>query len=124
MTVLLIDQASLRGEGGLVVHQPMGAGHEQALAQLAREFYGRNDSHAETESLASNITLDDGDLIWHSGDGHDILFTVVDVSGRLLVRALEKSSEGWVTVADRPVDPRDAASTAHAVWQLISLLMA
>ncbi|WP_009475910.1 hypothetical protein [Rhodococcus sp. JVH1] len=123
MTVLLIDQA-LRGEVGLAVHQPMGAGHEQALAQLAREFYERSDSHAETESLASNITLDDGDLIWRSGDGHDILFTVVDVSGTLLVRALEKSSEGWVTVADRPVDPRDAASTAHAVWQLISLLTA
>ena len=120
MTVLLIDQASLLGEGGLAVHQPMGAGHTQALA---REFHERSDSHAEA-ALASNITLDDGDLIWHSGGGHDILFTVVDVSGALLVRALEKSSEGWVTVADRPVDQRDAASTAHAVWHLISLLMA
>ena len=123
MAVLLIDQASVRGGGGLAVHQPMGAGHEQALAQLAREFYERGGSHAETESLASSITLDDGDLIWHD-DGHDILFTVVDVAGTRRVRALEKSSEGWVTVADRPVDPRDAAGTAHAVWQLISLLTA
>ncbi|SEB29369.1 hypothetical protein [Rhodococcus koreensis] len=121
MAVLLIDQASVRGGGGLAVHQPMGAGHEQALAQLAREFEC-SDSH--TESLASSITLDDGDLSWHSGDGHDILFTAVDVAGTLVVRALERSSDGWVTVADRLVDPRDAASTAHAVWQLISLLTA
>lgn len=121
MTVL-IDRTSIR-EGVLVVHQPMGAGHEQALAQLAREFYERGGSHAETESLASSITLDDGDLIWHGGD-HDILFTVVDIAGSRRVRALEKSSEGWVTVADRPVDPRAAASTAHAVWHLISLLTA
>ena len=123
MTVLLIDQASVRGGGGLAVHQPMGAGHEQALAQLAREFDERGGSHAETESLASSITLDDGDLIWHGGD-HGILFTVVDVAGSRRVRALEKSSEGWVTVADRPVDPRDAAGTARAVWHLISLLTA
>ncbi|MFD9663451.1 hypothetical protein ACFWAY_17775 [Rhodococcus sp. NPDC059968] len=124
MTVLLIDQASLRGAGGLAVHQPMGAGHEQALAQLARESYERADPHAETESLASSITLDDGDLIWHTGDGHDILLTVVDVSGTLLVRALEKRSEGWVTVADRPVDPRDTTGAASAIWHLISRLMA
>ncbi len=85
MAVLLIDQASVRGGGGLAVHQPMGAGHEQALAQLAREFEC-SDSH--TESLASSITLDDGDLSWHSGDGHDILFTAVDVAGTLV-------SERW-----------------------------
>lgn len=122
MTVL-IDRASGRGGRGLAVHQPMGAGHEQALVQVAREFYERGGSHAETESLASSITLDDGDLIWRGGD-HGILFTVVDVAGTRRVRALEKSPEGWVTVADRPVDPRDAASTARAVWQLISLLTA
>ncbi|UNN05210.1 hypothetical protein [Rhodococcus opacus] len=124
MTVLLIDQDALRGGVGLAVHQPMGAGHEQALTQVAREFYEHSDSCAATESLASNIALDDGDLIWRSGDGHDILFTVVDVSGTLRLRVLEKSSERWVTVADRPVDPRDAASIAHAAWHLISLLMA
>ena len=45
----------------------------------------------------------------------------------LLIDQASSRGEGGlagVTVADRPVDPRDAASTAHAVWQLISLLMA
>jgi hypothetical protein len=123
VTVLLTGRESLRDSGQLAVHHPMGAGHAQALAQVAREFYERTDPHAETESLASNITLDDGDLFWHMG-GYDILFTVVDGRGGHEIRAKVKGSEGWATVADHPVDPRDAAGTARKIWQLISQLTA
>ncbi|MFZ2175116.1 MAG: hypothetical protein WAW17_14010 [Rhodococcus sp. (in: high G+C Gram-positive bacteria)] len=119
MTVHLIDQESIRDGAELAVQRPMGAEHAQALAQVAREFYERTDPHAETESLESNITLDDGDLIWHIGGGYDILFTVVDVSGAHDIRAMVRGSVGWVTVADHSVDPRDAVCTAQTVWQLI-----
>lgn len=100
----------------------MDAGHRQSLARVAREFYERTDPEAETDSLASNITVDDGDLIWRSGDGHDILFTVVEAYGEYVVRAMEKRSGSWVTVTDQWVDPSNAASTAATIWQLISLV--
>lgn len=100
----------------------MTARHRQALAQVAREFYQRTDPDAETDSLDSNITADDGDLVWHCGGGHDILFTVVETHGAHVVRAMEKRSQSWATVSDQLVDPSDAAGTAATIWQLITLL--
>ncbi|BAE46249.1 hypothetical protein [Rhodococcus erythropolis] len=123
MTISCTGSDPIQGAGeALPIHRPMDAGHRQALAQVAREFYERTDPDAETDSLASNITVDDGDLIWHSGGGHDILFTVVEVYGEYVVRAMEKRSGSWVTVTDQWVDPSDAASTAATIWQLITLV--
>ena len=119
MSILLSDQA-IRGRGGLVLHLPMGAGHEQALAQVVREFGA--DPYGAAASRASSIALDDGDLIWHRSGGREILFTVVDVSGRVLVRALENGSDGWTVVASQPVDLHDATGTARTILRLMSLL--
>lgn len=123
MTISYTGSDPIQSAGeALPIHRPMDAGHRQALAQVAREFYERTDPDAETDSLASNVTVDDGDLIWHSGGGHDILFTVVEVYGEHVVRAMEKRSGSWVTVTDQWVDPSDAASAATTIWQLITLV--
>ncbi|NRI68807.1 hypothetical protein FEZ60_25125 [Rhodococcus sp. MS16] len=106
----------------LALHHRMSEDHRAALVAAAHGFYERTDPHAETDSLASNVTLDDGDLIWHIGDGRDILFTIVEVYGAHVVRAMEQRSVGWATVTDHLVDPRDATGTAEVIWQLISLL--
>lgn len=123
MTISYTDSDPIQGAGeALLIHRPMNAGHRQALVQVAREFYQRVDPDAETDSLASNITADDGDLIWHSGGGYDILFTIDEVHRTHVIRAMEKRSEVWVTVSDQWVDPTNAASTATTIWQLITLL--
>lgn len=123
MTISYTDSDPIQGAGeALLIHRPMNAGHRQALVQVAREFYQRVDPDAETDSLASNITVDDGDLIWHSGGGYDILFTIGEVHRTHVIRAMEKRSEGWITVSDQLVDPSNAASTATTIWQLITLL--
>lgn len=123
MTISYTGSDPIQSAGeALPIHRPMDAGHRQVLAQVAREFYERTDPDAETDSLASNVTVDDGDIIWHSGGGHDILFTVVEVYGEYVVRAMEKRSGSWVTVTDQWVDPSDAASTATTIWQLITLV--
>lgn len=115
-------QEQVRGMATLALHYRMSEGYRDALVEVARTFYARTDPHAETESLPSNVTLDDGDLTWHTGGGHDILFTVVEVHGAHVVRAMEQRSVGWATVSDQLVDPSDVTGTACAIWQLISLL--
>lgn len=115
-------QDQVRGTEVLTLHYRMGEAHQHALVAAARDFYERTDPHAETDSLASNVTTDDGDLIWHIGGGHDILFTIVEIYETHVVRAMEKRSEGWVTVSDQLVVPEDRANVANAIWQLILLL--
>lgn len=115
-------QDQVRGTEVLTLHYRMGEAHQHALVAAARDFYERTDPHAETDSLASNVTTDDGDLIWHIGGGRDILFTIVEVYGAHVVRAMEQRSVGWATVTDHLVDPRDATGAAEVIWQLISML--
>ncbi|MGG7104611.1 MULTISPECIES: hypothetical protein [Rhodococcus] len=117
-------QEQVRSAAVLPLHYRMSENHRDALIESAREFYERTDPHAETDSLASNVAFDDGDLIWHIGGGRDILFTIVEVYGAHVVRAMEQRSVGWATVTDHLVDPRDAIGTAQVIWQLIMLLTA
>ncbi|NMD64245.1 UNVERIFIED_ORG: hypothetical protein FNL38_11154 [Nocardia globerula] len=112
-------QEQVRSAAVLPLHYRMSESHRDALIESAREFYERTDPHAETDSLASNVTFDDGDLIWHVGGGRDILFTVVEVYGSHVVRAMENRSQGWVMVSDQLVVPEDRSHVAHAIWQLI-----
>lgn len=121
---MTVQEQVRSGAAALALHYRMGEDYRDALVQVARDFYERTDPHAETDSLASNVTLDDGDLIWHTGGGYDILFTVVEIHGAHVVRAMEQRSVGWATVSDQLVDPSDVTGTAHAIWQLITLLTA
>ena len=115
-------QEQVRSTAAVALHYRMNEHHRGALIEVAREFYQRTDPHAETDSLASNVTLDDGDLIWHVGGGHDILFTIVEVYGSHVVRAMENRPQGWVVVSDELVTPEDRCHVAHAIWQLIAEL--
>ncbi|MFD4268169.1 hypothetical protein [Rhodococcus sp. NPDC058481] len=108
----------------VAVHCPMSERHRAALAAVARDYRARTDPHAEVDGIEGNITLDDGDLVWHYGGGCDLMFSVVHVPAGVFVRAMEKTSDRWTTVATWPIDLGDHTGTARTIWLLITLIVA
>jgi hypothetical protein len=48
--------------------------------------------------------LDDGDLIWHTPDGHELMFSVVTTTDGEVLRMMRRGDDGrtWTTIAQVP----------------------
>ncbi|NKR65288.1 hypothetical protein GS491_26580 [Rhodococcus hoagii] len=94
------------------VHRQMDAWHRQALLAIIGPESGE-------------VILDDGDLVWHTRSGLDVLFTIVHVPHVDYVRAMQRStSRRWSTTYDRPVRLDDRDDIARQVSHLMEVMRA
>ncbi|NKR28876.1 hypothetical protein GS966_27615 [Rhodococcus hoagii] len=105
--------------GGVMLNLPMSELHRDALVRVALAYYQATDPSADLDSIADNVQLDDGDLVWIVGGGLDLLFTVVRSDIGEFVRAMSRTASSWRTEADWPVAHSDHFATARTIWQLI-----
>ncbi|WP_430336179.1 hypothetical protein [Rhodococcus sp. ACT016] len=95
---------------GWAVHRQMDDRHRQALLAIIDPDVGE-------------VVLSDGDLLWRSESGRDVLFTVVHVPHGDYVRAMERrTSRSWLTTCDRPVRLDDRDDIAREISRLMGAL--